>query len=318
MARAGAALTFIERSPRRTRRSCYIRCGKLTGGPHCIPIIGICVTAKPGGGVKSSTNLMGITVEIYLLEDSPCEAAYFVNCLEDRGHRVSHFECATELFHTLSKHRPNLLVLDWKLAGVSGFDVLIRVRELFGPSLPAMMMTCEDSADRIVDALRSGADDYLVKPMTRQVLVARIEALMRRASAASTAPLQVLQRGAYRLDYRRQEITADGAPINLTPKEFDLAWALFSYPDGFIPKNDLICCVWGKRAEIATHTFTQHVYVVRKKLRLQDHGFSLVAVYGSGYRLVSPPQPLAVPAGPGWPVLTPPARERAAIAVSAG
>jgi DNA-binding response OmpR family regulator len=227
-----------------------------------------------------------LSMQIFLLEDSPQEAAYFKNCMESRHFSVTHFEHPTAFFNALQRHRPGMAVLDWMLPEITGFTALRRVRELFGPALPVIMMTCLDRTECIVDALKAGADDYLLKPMVRPILIARIEALMRRVTPPSEVPL-VIRRGVYELDYRTQRIAVGDDVVSLTPKEFDLAWAVFSHPDSFIPKNDLIASVWGRKAEIAAHTFTQHIHVVRKKLRLSENGFKLAAVYGAGYRLES-------------------------------
>ena len=242
-------------------------------------------------------------MKFFLLEDNPHEAAFFASCLEQRGHQVQHFERAVGLFDALHAERPQAVVLDWMLPDVDGFVTLRRVRELCGGALPVIMLSGLDKAEAIVKAFEAGADDYLLKPMTRAVLVARMESLMRRLvggtagpgaragdGETASAPRFLVENGPYRIDFSAHKATVDGVAVTLTPKELDLAWILFNNAERFISKNELIACVWGKRAEISPHTVTQHVYVLRNKLRLRQHGFQLSAVYGSGYRLSGPSQ----------------------------
>ncbi len=169
-----------------------------------------------------------------------------------------------------------------------GIDALKRIRLLYGQSLPVMMLTCMSGPENVVAALDAGADDYLVKPLTRPLIVARVEAVLRRA-ALGTAFLRDVQCGPYRLDYRQQLVLAGDHRVALTQKEFDLAWTLFSNANRFMAKADLVTTVWGRRASIAGHTLTQHVHALRRKLKLQEFGFRLMAVYGAGYRLETAP-----------------------------
>lgn len=222
---------------------------------------------------------------IYLFEDNPYEAAFFCSCLQDRGHEVRHFTRSVDLMDELLRQRPHLVVLDWVVAEVNGYVALRRIRERLGSSVPVAMLTCMDGNESIIEALEGGADDYLVKPMTRALLVARIEALLRRAQIGHERQAMTIDCPPYALDFRQQRLSVDGAAVTLTPKEFDLAWILFSNVNSFVPKAELLAGVWGRRAEIATHTVTQHVHVLRKKLMLKENGFRLSAVYGTGYRL---------------------------------
>ena len=132
-------------------------------------------------------------MNFYLLEDNPHEAAFFRSCFEETGHLVHHFERSVELFDALHVERPSAVILDWLVPGVDGFVTLRRVREVCGSALPVVMLSSLDRADAIVRAYQAGADDYLLKPMTRAVLIARVEALMRRLVAfkAPDRPQQI-------------------------------------------------------------------------------------------------------------------------------
>lgn len=230
-------------------------------------------------------------MKFYLLENNLNEAAFFSSCLGERGHQVVHMTRAVELFDALRTDRPTAVVLELMLPEVDGLVTLRRVRELYGASLPMIVLSALNKADAIVQAFDAGADDYLLKPMPRAVLIARLESVMRRLSPGGQSERQkrlVISSGPYLIDYSAQTLHIEGSLVTLTAKELDLAWALFRNADRFISKAELIAGVWGKRAEISPHTVTQHVHVLRGKLKLADYGYQLRAVYGSGYRLTGP------------------------------
>jgi DNA-binding response OmpR family regulator len=231
-------------------------------------------------------------VQTFLVEDDPDHAAHVITSLRASSLRVRHFSRAAPFFESLAAAPPRLVVLDWMLPDVSGIDVLRRVRERCGRGLPVIMMTCVDDARMVVRALDAGADDFLVKPLPREVLRARLEAFARRIEPPQAQVVQVVDCGPYRLDFKAQTATLAGRAVALTPREFDLAWVLMNDPGRFISKTELAASVWGGPGEVASHTIAQHVHALRKKLDLTAHGMRLATVYGSGYRL-----DLAVPAG---------------------
>lgn len=227
-------------------------------------------------------------MDIYLLECAAREAATLAQCLQERRHAVRQFAAEDALLAALTGRKPHLVVFDPFSGGGTGLSTLRRIRCLHGDELPILLATSERRPERIVAALEAGADGYVGQPAVPAVLVAHIEALLRRAVPPAHAVDLRITRGPYELDYRRQVLAMEGQPVALTPKEFDLAWALFSRPDGFVSRDELVAAVWGKTAVIAGHTFAQHVYLLRKKLKLQAQGFRLTAVYRAGYRWESP------------------------------
>jgi DNA-binding response OmpR family regulator len=230
----------------------------------------------------------------FLLEDDPEHAAHFMESLVASEFQVRHFSMAKKFFEALAESTPQLIVLDWMLPDLSGYQVLRRVRERFGLTVPIVMLTSLDSEDRVIAAFEAGADDYLIKPVAGPVLRARLQALARRISQVPTAFSGSMRFGPYRLDHARQSVRVDDEPdarIALTPREFDLIWLMMSNPDRFIPRAELIAGVWGKRGEVAPHTLAQNVHALRKKLGLARRNIRLTAVYGSGYRLESPGSP---------------------------
>ena len=110
----------------------------------------------------------------FLLEDDPEHAAYFAATLAATGCQVRHFATAGKFFEALADSKPPLIVLDWMPPDLSGYQVLRRVRERYGLTVPIVMLTSIDNGERVVDAFEAGADDFLTKPLARPVLRARL------------------------------------------------------------------------------------------------------------------------------------------------
>jgi two-component system, OmpR family, response regulator RegX3 len=227
----------------------------------------------------------------FLLEPNDCEAAFFESCFNERGHKVVRFKRPLELLDALRNGRPHAIVTEWVLPEMTGQAVVRCARELYGTALPIVILSSMDRAEAIMQAFEAGVDDYLLKPMLRSVLNARIESLMRKLipnRQLDAVYRQQLVNGPYRLDFAGQTAHIEDVPVAVTPKELDLAWLLFCSLERFISKSELVACVWGKRAEIAPHTVTQHMHVLRKKFKFREKGYQLITFYGSGYRLNPP------------------------------
>jgi DNA-binding response OmpR family regulator len=233
---------------------------------------------------------------VYLVEDDAEVAQRVCALLQREAHEALWFSAPHQLFHELQKRTPGCVLVDWVLPELPGIDVVARVRELLGHKVGILMLTAMNSEDSVVAALETGADDYVTKPFADAVLLARVGALLRRLTPRS-APPKVLVVGPYRFDFAMQTACVNDTPIQMTPREFDLAWMLFSQPVRLFTKQDLQAAIWGKNSTYGFHTVAQHVYSVRKKLALAQNGVRLVAVYASGYRLELPEGWLASASG---------------------
>ncbi len=175
----------------------------------------------------------------------------------------------------------DVILLDWSLPDLDGVAVL-RDWRARGLRTPVLLLTARGSTGEKVTGLRSGADDYLVKPFDFQELVARLEALSRRGGAEPAAAL-----GAHRLDPKRRALVRDDRAESLTAREYALCAEFATHPGEVLSRTRLLEAVWG--TEFAGNANVVDVYVgyLRAKIeRLGPDGVRIEAVRGVGYRLV--------------------------------
>ena len=177
------------------------------------------------------------------------------------------------------KLRPVACVLDIGLPGLSGTEICQHLRSA-GDWTPVLFLTArDDEVDRIL-GLEQGADDYLTKPFSPRELVARIKAVLRRTGGPPEGE-RVRQAGPVVLDPERRTVHADGAPVALTPTEFDLLAHLLHRPGRVYTREELLASVWGYAAHGGTRTVDVHVAQVRAKLG--DCASVIRTVRGVGY-----------------------------------
>jgi DNA-binding response OmpR family regulator len=168
---------------------------------------------------------------------------------------------------------------------VSGAEVLRWARERLPSNLPVLFMTSRSGEDDIVAGLSAGADDYMIKPIRRGELVARVQALLRRAYPTQNAVEQI-KFGQYVFEVRTGRLTMKGNPVELTQKEFDLALLFFRNIGRPLSRAYILEAVWARDVEVVSRTMDTHVSRVRSKLQLRpEQGYRLAPVYSYGYRL---------------------------------
>jgi two-component system, OmpR family, response regulator RegX3 len=223
-------------------------------------------------------------VRIAILEDDPDQLALLKRWIGDDGHDVHGWLSGREAMKMAGRESFDLFMLDWQVPDVSGAEVLQWLRANVSKTVPVLFVTVRDSEQDIVFALEHGADDYMVKPVRRQELLARVHALLRRAYPSEEKKL--LSFPPFEIDIQRSEIRKDGAKIELTPKEFELSVTLFRNIGRLMSRGHLQETVWGRTGDLATRTVDTHVSQVRKKLDLRpETGYRVVPVYNYGYRL---------------------------------
>ncbi|MBU6490047.1 MAG: response regulator transcription factor, partial [Burkholderiales bacterium] len=192
----------------------------------------------------------------------------------------------SQLIRRLKRERDDLLLLDWSVPGVTGHQVTIWARANLTERIPILFMTSRSLETDIVTALSSGADDYMVKPIGHSELLARIDALGRRAYPGATAAQTVIEVGRYRIDAVGRTCFLRDAQVELTGREFDLVLLLFQHVGRILSREYIGGTLWGQPHNAISRTLDTHMSRVRSKLQLRpEHGVRLMPVYGHGYRL---------------------------------
>lgn len=224
-------------------------------------------------------------MRIAVLDDDRSQSDLVCQVLTSAGHTCHAFDNGKEMLNQLRRESYDMLVIHWQAPNVSGAEVIHWVRERLPANLPVLFMTSRSSEDDIVAGLAAGADDYMIKPVRRGELVARVQALLRRAYPAQNTVEQI-QFGPYIFEVRTGRLTMHGKPVELTQKEFDLALLFFRNIGRPLSRAYILEAVWARDIEIPSRTMDTHVSRVRSKLQLRpEHGYRLAPVYSYGYRL---------------------------------
>jgi DNA-binding response OmpR family regulator len=220
-------------------------------------------------------------------DDEPTRSFLDANLAAD-GFRVAGATSTAEAMRAIEVRQPALVVLDLRLEGGSGLEVLDRVRSADGlasrldPDLPVLVLTGRSSdADRVRSFTR-GADDHLCKPFVYAELLARVRALLRRADGRRRRGL--LRAGELTIDPQTRAVRLGGRRVELSAKEFALLHALSEEPTRVYGKQELLRDVWGYRSLGNTRTLDAHACRLRKKLRPSSRQW-VVNVRGVGYKL---------------------------------
>ncbi len=208
--------------------------------------------------------------------------------LERAGYRVAAFADGDQGLERLFASRPDALVLDLMLPGRNGLEILREVRsEPATRDLPVIVLTARSTEMDKLLGFEHGADDYLTKPFSPRELVARVEALLRRAQPGRAGG--ALEVGDLRMDALTREATWKGKPLTLTPREFELLAFLAGTPGRVFSREELLRKVWGYDYVGESRTVDVHVRRLRVKLGPKAH--LIETVLGSGYKLVRPARP---------------------------
>jgi DNA-binding response OmpR family regulator len=203
--------------------------------------------------------------------------------LEHASYAVFAARSGEEALEVAQRLEPDLVVLDLMLPDLSGEEVARSLREVSG--VPIIMLTARASENDRVAGLRLGADDYLTKPFSPRELVARVEAVLRRAKGAEPE-VSSFDDGKLRIDTARREVRAHGRPVALTRSEFDLLVTLGSRPGRVWSRYELITRVQGYDYDGYERTINAHVKNLRRKLGDDPRQPRFVAtVAGVGYKL---------------------------------
>jgi DNA-binding response OmpR family regulator len=217
---------------------------------------------------------------ILVIEDDYAYAELLKLSLENMGYEVDLAHDATEGLRQAFQDRPDLIILDVMLPGLDGWQTCQRLREM--TSLPILMLTALSSEDHIVKGLDLGADDYLVKPVTMEVLAAHIRALLRRATDSDLTDSVYSVQGLM-IDMDRRIVTRDGERINLSPTEFRLLECLVRNKGRSLSHEFLLDEVWGSGVG-ETQLVKLYISYLRRKIEVDPANPKLILTeWGYGY-----------------------------------
>ncbi|MBN8723913.1 MAG: response regulator transcription factor [Acidobacteria bacterium] len=221
---------------------------------------------------------------ILLVEDELGLVLTLTDRLASEGYQVEDARDGDAGFKRATSENFDLIILDVMLPRKNGFDVCRDLRQQ-GISIPIIMLTARGQVVDKVVGLKLGADDYVTKPFEMMELLARIEALLRRAPSVEIASSEIYQFGAVRVDFRSAEVTKDGQVIELSAKEFKLLKHLIEHRGQILSRDDLLDEVWGYNAMLSTRTVDVHVAWLRQKLEINvRHPQYILTVHGLGYK----------------------------------
>ena len=226
---------------------------------------------------------------VLVIEDNPDLAFGLRNNLEIEGYDV---EVAGDgprgLAQARAVPRPDLVILDLMLPGMDGYRVLRTLRE-DGYEMPVLILTARGEEADKVRGFRFGADDYVTKPFGVLELLARVEALLRRAAPRGqpdAAAPSAERFGEVEVDIATRTVRREGQLVALTPMEFDLLVALIRRRGAVASRHELLREVWGHRAAVVSRTVDTHVAELRRKLEADPaHPCHILTVRKAGYRL---------------------------------
>lgn len=221
--------------------------------------------------------------DILIAEDDESIREWVALALEKSGHRVRAVGNGAAALVAYAEQRPDVLVLDIMMPVKSGYDVCTEIRRT-DHVLPILMLTAKSTEEDKVLGLSLGADDYLVKPFGLAELIARISALIRRASVARLpAADESFEFGSHRVDTaRRKLIATDGSELELTQLELGVLRFLFAHQGEPVTRENMIVALWGNDYAGTNRTLDQRINLLRKKLG--SDAACIETVFRTGYR----------------------------------
>jgi two-component system phosphate regulon response regulator PhoB len=227
--------------------------------------------------------------QILVVEDEKSIRDMIAFGLRRAGFEVLEAEDASSARGKIADRRPDLLLVDWMLPDQSGLDLTRAIRrDKETEDLPVIMLTARAAEQDKVSGLEVGADDYLTKPFSTRELVARINAVLRRALPGGEAG--TIESGGLKMDTLGHRVTAAGEPVPLGPTEYRLLKFFMEHPERVYTRGQLLDRIWGGAVYIEERTVDVHVRRLRKALEPSGLDTLVQTVRGSGYRFSARPE----------------------------
>lgn len=226
-------------------------------------------------------------MRVFIADHGSDVVDYLKQIVEDLGYIAVGCTDNKVFTEILSRDVFDLVILDWNIRAADGTSLLEWMNNTLSTRPPVIMMANRSAKRDITDALNAGADDYITKPESRNVIAARVNALLRGNVVGGAFDTEVTY-GAYKMNRLEQSVTINGETVILTAKEFELAEMFFKNTDRTLSRHYIMKTIWRTTATLATRTLDMHISRVRAKLALRpENGFRIFTVFGYGYRLES-------------------------------
>jgi two-component system phosphate regulon response regulator PhoB len=220
---------------------------------------------------------------ILLIEDEAAIREMLCLALERAGFTVWQAGDGAEADRRLVEGLPDLILLDWMLPGATGPEIARHLRrDEVTRDVPIIMLTARSEEEDCIRGLDSGVDDYMTKPFSPRELVARIKALLRRASPAEADG--TIDAGGLVLDTHSHRVTADGKVLEMGPTEFRLLQFFMAHPERVYSRTQLLDMVWSRGSFVEERTVDVHIRRLRKALADNGYDRMVQTVRGAGYR----------------------------------
>jgi PAS domain S-box-containing protein len=244
--------------------------GKGTTFSFTLPVAAEESRAAPAGAQRRPVQVQKVTrpgqrTRVLAVDDEPHIQRYLQRALSEAGYQATVTGDPSETVKLVELEEPDLVVLDLRLPGTSGFDLLQHIREL--SQVPVIFLTASDSEEDAVQALKAGADDYITKPFSPSELLARIEAVLRRRAAAGpTETRRSLVLEDLTVNFADREVTLAGEPVSLSATEYKLLYELATHAGRVLTYDQILQRVWGPEYSGETELVRSFVRNLRRKL----------------------------------------------------
>ncbi|GAB4113453.1 MAG: phosphate regulon transcriptional regulator PhoB [Gammaproteobacteria bacterium] len=235
--------------------------------------------------MQQATSLTGpnINADVLIVDDEPAIRDMLAFALQRAGMTARTAEDAEHALHAIADKRPDILLLDWMMPGISGLDLARRLRrEDFTRDLPIIMLTARTAEDDRVHGLDSGADDYIIKPFSPRELIARVKALLRRTSHTDAEGR--ITAGDIILDSESHMVKVKGQTVSMGPTEYRLLEFFMSHSGKAYNRTQLLDNVWGANVYVEERTVDVHIRRLRKALGQHGVAQYIQTIRGHGYR----------------------------------
>ncbi len=222
--------------------------------------------------------------KILIVEDEKDIIKMLEYNLKKEGYRVNDARDGEDALDLAVRQHPDLILLDLMLPGIDGLEVCRTLKkEGKTSSIPIIMLTAKSQESDKVVGLELGADDYITKPFSPRELIARIKAVLRRATEKEKLP-EIFQEGDLKIDFAKISVTVKDKPVELTAKEFELLKTLLKAKGRVLSRDYLLDTIWGfdHAMEIQTRTVDVHIRTLRKKIKAAAK--YIITVKNYGYR----------------------------------